>query len=109
MKLYVNGVLVQTGKETSGKNSNDARFTKVILGADNDLSPLINDHYHVHIDDFAVWLTDLPEAEIAYIMKQGKDKSLFWAITIINCLSCLSSSESITLFHHILLKTSFFR
>ena len=72
MKLYVNGVLVHTATGVISRSVDTGKFTKLVLGRDEELSPSVLENYDVHIDDFTIWLQALSDAEIAYVMTQSR-------------------------------------
>ena len=77
MKLYVNGILYDKERVTVSKRADDGKFTKLILGVSDELIPYVSESYEIHIDDFAIWLKGLSDAEIAYVMRQGTETIYF--------------------------------
>ena len=88
MKLYLNGILCNKEEATKPNIADDGKFTKLVHGASDDLIPFVNESYEFHIDDFAMWLSNLSNGEIAYAVGKGKDKiDLFSLSTLVNLLS----------------------
>ena len=87
MKLYLNGILYEKERATKPNSANNGKFTKLVLGASDELIPFVSESYEIHIDDFAIWFSNLSNGEIAYVMEQGKATiDLFSLSTLVNVL-----------------------
>ena len=77
MKLYLNGILYDKERVTKPNSADPGTFTKLVLGASDELAPFVSESYEIQIDDFAIWLKSLSAAEIAYVMKESKETVYF--------------------------------
>ena len=51
MKLYLNGIPYDKERATKPNSANDGKFTKLVLGASDELIPFVSESYEIHIDD----------------------------------------------------------
>ena len=93
MKLYLNGILLSKERVTVTKSANTEKFTKLVLGAADELIPYVSESYEIEIDDFAVWLTSLSDAEVTYVMKESKETIYFCVFLSLLTFKTISSSN----------------
>ena len=72
MKLYLNGRLVGLTTSTTSQSASSSNYPYLIFGAGS-LFDITNDHWNIHIDDFAIWKDhDLSSEEVIYVMNKGE-------------------------------------
>lgn len=71
LKLFLNGKKIAEDTTETSHSASDTKFPTLVFGAHSGLSTLVHDQWDIHIDDFAFWLTNLSDAQVAFLAKQG--------------------------------------